>query len=68
MASPDNATQAYLYRCSLDGKGKAESLTPANQTGYPCVRNCLPNGKFADSSVFKLLYSVSDGMDHPAGS
>ena len=29
MASPDNATQAYLYRCSLDGKGTAERVTPA---------------------------------------
>ena len=29
MASPENATQAYLYRCRLDGKGKAERVTPA---------------------------------------
>lgn len=33
MASPTNATQKYLYRTSLDGKGKAERLTPSNQTG-----------------------------------
>ena len=32
-ASPDNATQRYLYRVRLDGKGKAERLTPAGQTG-----------------------------------
>ena len=28
MASPENATQSYLYRCSLDGKGVAERVTP----------------------------------------
>jgi len=33
MASPDNATQRYLYRTRLDGKGKPERLTPANQPG-----------------------------------
>ena len=33
-ASPTNATQRYLYRSKLDGKGKApELLTPAGQTG-----------------------------------
>ena len=29
MASPDNATQNYLYRTRLDGKGEAELLSPA---------------------------------------
>jgi len=33
MASPDNATQRYLYRTRLDGKGTPERLTPANQPG-----------------------------------
>jgi len=33
MASPDNATQKYLYRIKLDGKGKAERLSPASQPG-----------------------------------
>ena len=32
-ASPDNATQEYLYRARLDGKGKPERLTPASQSG-----------------------------------
>lgn len=32
-ASPDNATQKYLYRARLDGSGKAERLSPANQPG-----------------------------------
>ena len=33
IASPDNATQRYLWRTRLDGKGKAERLTPAAQAG-----------------------------------
>ncbi|HEY8398075.1 MAG TPA: DPP IV N-terminal domain-containing protein, partial [Flavihumibacter sp.] len=33
MASPENATQRYLYRSRLDGKGQAERLTPADQPG-----------------------------------
>ena len=33
MASPTNATQLYLYRTRLDGKGSAERITPAAQAG-----------------------------------
>jgi dipeptidyl-peptidase 4 len=33
IASPDNATQRYLYRSRLDGSGKAERVTPAGQPG-----------------------------------
>jgi dipeptidyl-peptidase 4 len=33
MASPENATQRYLFRTRIDGKGKPERLTPANQPG-----------------------------------
>ena len=33
-ASPENATQLYLYRSRIDGKGKPERVTPANQPGY----------------------------------
>src|SRR5690349_6782605 len=32
-ASPQNATQRYLYRVRLDGSGKEERLTPASATG-----------------------------------
>src|SRR6185436_10536420 len=32
-ASPDNPTQRYLFRARLDGKGKAERSSPANQSG-----------------------------------
>jgi dipeptidyl-peptidase-4 len=32
-ASPDNATQQYLYRTTLNGKGKAERVTPTGEVG-----------------------------------
>lgn len=33
IASPENFTQRYLYRCRLDGKGKAERVSPVGQPG-----------------------------------
>jgi dipeptidyl-peptidase-4 len=33
VASPDNPTQRYLFRCRLDGRGKPERITPADQPG-----------------------------------
>jgi dipeptidyl-peptidase-4 len=33
LASPDNATQQYLYRVRLDGTAEPERVTPANQPG-----------------------------------
>ncbi|HEY4208737.1 MAG TPA: DPP IV N-terminal domain-containing protein [Puia sp.] len=33
MASPDNATQQYLYRTRLDGKGKPERISPMDEPG-----------------------------------
>jgi dipeptidyl-peptidase 4 len=46
LASPENATQKYLYRIRLDGKGKPERITPTNQPGTHNY-NVSPNGKFA---------------------
>ncbi len=46
LASPDNATQQYLYRTRLNGKGKAERLTPASQPGTHNY-SLSPNAKFA---------------------
>ena len=37
-ASPDDATQLYLYRTRLDGKGKQERITPKDQPGYHTYR------------------------------
>jgi dipeptidyl-peptidase-4 len=46
MASPENATQLYLYRIRLDGKGKLERITQATETGEHEYDLC-PTGRFA---------------------
>ncbi len=46
IASPENATQSYLYRTSLDGNGKAERVTPVNEPGSHSYV-ISPNGKYA---------------------
>lgn len=55
MASPDNATQKYLYRIKLDGKGKAERISPASQQGTHDY-DVSPNAKFAQH-VFSNYYT-----------
>jgi dipeptidyl-peptidase-4 len=56
-ASPDNATQRYLYRTKLDGSGTAERLSPANQQGTHSY-SVSPTGKFAQHS-FSNYYTPS---------
>ena len=46
MASPENATQRYLYRSKLDGKGGAERVTPAGQAGSHRYQ-MAPNAQWA---------------------
>ncbi len=45
-ASPENATQRYLYRTKLDGKGKPEMVTPRGFSGWH-EYNVGPAAKFA---------------------
>jgi dipeptidyl-peptidase-4 len=45
-ASPSNATQKYLYKTRLDGKGKIEPVSPTALPGTHDY-NLSPNGKFA---------------------
>ena len=59
MASPGNATQSYLYRCNLDGTGKAERITPANQPGTHSYQ-FSPNGKYAEHR-FSNYYTPTTG-------
>lgn len=46
LASPDNATESYLYRTSLNGTGKAIRVTPKDQPGTHNYQ-ISPNGKWA---------------------
>ncbi|MDX2306392.1 MAG: S9 family peptidase [Microscillaceae bacterium] len=45
-ASPDNPLQKYLYRIALNGKGKLEKISPANQEGTHDY-NISKNAQFA---------------------
>jgi dipeptidyl-peptidase-4 len=49
LASPSNATQKYLYRTKLDGKGKPELVTPQALQGTHDY-TISPNAKFARHS------------------
>ncbi|WP_429736412.1 S9 family peptidase [Arachidicoccus sp.] len=49
LASPDNATQQYLYRTKLDGTGKAERLSPMDEQGTHDY-DISPNGNYAEHS------------------
>jgi dipeptidyl-peptidase 4 len=46
LASPENATQIYLYRVRIDGTAKEERLTPSNAPGVHGY-NISPRGDFA---------------------
>jgi dipeptidyl-peptidase-4 len=60
IASPDNATQRYLYRVRIDGSGKEERLTPQTNPGTNGY-NISPRGDVAihSYSTFKHV-SVTD--------
>jgi dipeptidyl-peptidase 4 len=58
MASPDNATQNYLYRIRLDGKGNAELISPASLKGTHSY-SFSSNGKYA-------VHSFSNSFTRPA--
>ncbi|MDQ2720121.1 MAG: S9 family peptidase [Bacteroidota bacterium] len=54
-ASPENATQQYLYRTKLNGKGKAERISPANEVGTH-EYEVSPQAKFAHH-IFSNYYT-----------
>ena len=65
MASPDNATQQYLYRIRLDGKGKLELVSPQAQQGTHNY-NIGPGGLYATHNFSNHLYeSVSEWVSLP---
>jgi dipeptidyl-peptidase-4 len=66
MASPDNATQLYLYRTKLDGKGKLELLSPGDLKGTHDY-NISPSANYAVHSFsnYKTL-PVSEWVSLPS--
>jgi dipeptidyl-peptidase-4 len=55
LASPANATQKYLYKTTLTGKGKLELVTPVSLAGTHDY-NISPTGKFAQH-IFSNTYT-----------
>lgn len=45
-ASPHDAARSYLYRTTLDGKGKPQMVTPLNQSGFHTY-NISPDSRWA---------------------
>jgi dipeptidyl-peptidase-4 len=65
MASPDNATQQYLYRISMDGKGKLELVSPSAESGTHSY-NISPGALYATHNFSNHLYeSVSEWVSLP---
>lgn len=65
LASPQNATQQYLYRTKLDGSGTAERVTPANVTGTADY-DISPSGKYAHFSFSSAgVYPISTLISLP---
>ncbi|MXV17267.1 prolyl oligopeptidase family serine peptidase [Pedobacter sp. HMF7056] len=55
MASPDNATQRYLYRASLNGATGISRVSPASLPGTHSY-TMSPNGKWAQHSFSSYQY------------
>jgi dipeptidyl-peptidase-4 len=62
-ASPENATQKYLFRVRLSGDGKAERLSPANQPGTHNY-NIAPRGELA-IHTYSTFNKPADHRDRP---
>lgn len=56
LASPLNATQRYLYRTALNGKAKAERITPQSQPGTHSY-SISPDAKFAYHTFSNIVTS-----------
>ena len=67
LASPDSAVEQYLYRSRLDGKGKAERVTPEGFRGTYSY-NVSPGAKFAlcsfGNSATPRVYEMVTLPDH----
>ena len=64
LASPDNATQVYLYRSRLDGTGRPERVTPAGQTRHAPLRH-LTRPPVGAPHVLDDRYAARDGSRPP---
>lgn len=66
MASPTNATQKYLYKTKLDGKGKLEMVTPSVLPGTHSY-SISPNGLYARHTYnSSVVVPVTEWMNFAA--
>lgn len=65
LASPTNATQRYLYKTKLDGKGKLERVTPATLEGTHNY-NIAPGAKYATHTFSNSYTKPSVELIHLA--
>ena len=56
LASPDNATQQFLYKVSLDGKGTPERISPVNEEGFH-EYNISPDAQYAIHNFSNHFFS-----------
>lgn len=67
MASPKNATQLYLFRTKLNGKGKLEPLSPADLVGTHDY-NISPEARFSFHSFSNYkTFPTSEWITLPDG-
>ena len=62
-ASPDNATQSYLYRSRLDGSGSPERVTPPAQPGWHGY-DISPDGEWAFHSYSSFNHPPVTDLVH----
>ena len=61
---PDNATQQYLWRTRLDGKGKAERVTPAG-AGRDAPLQRVPRRQVGHPQLVHLRYAAGHRAGEP---
>ena len=67
MASPENATELYLYSAKMDGKSNALLVSPADQKGTHDY-DISPNGNFAKHSFSNYkTYPSEEWVSLPDG-
>ncbi|WP_147676645.1 S9 family peptidase [Algibacter pacificus] len=67
IASPDNFTQRYLYRSRIDGKGKAERMTPqafSGQSSYQISKNAKWGIQVFQNSITPPKYYLISLPNH----
>lgn len=63
LASPDNPVQQYLYRASLNGKGKPERISPAGEPGTH-EYEISPDAQYAVHKFSNYYYPPTSEIVH----